>query len=209
MTALHGDGFAAHQAPDLFELVEADHRRLHGLIHEATGDDGEGVPDWRPVHRRKVVQRLIIEASRHEVAEEEFFWPAVRFKVDLSDELREAGLTQEQQAKRLLRRLDRAAAAPTGEGGDDAPLEALLAEAVSALRDHMLFEETEVLPRLRAEVGDIMSRRLGSWFEWGSRRAPTRPHPHTPPIPGLLRSHGRMVSLTDRARDFVTRRGRG
>ncbi len=37
--------------------------------------------------------------------------------------------------------------------------------------------------------------------------APTRPHPHTPPSPGVLRTAGPVAAAADKARDKVTGRG--
>jgi hemerythrin-like domain-containing protein len=193
---------------DIFQLIEDDHRRIQSIVNELTVADA--IPEWRPSHRRKVAQRLVMEESRHEVAEEEFFWPAVRETVELGMELRQAGLLQEQQAKRLLTALDRAASRPaTGDDAQDGELEDLISEAARAVKDHVRFEELQVIPALRRELNETMGRRLASWYAWGVERAPTRPHPHTPPIPGLLRTTGRLAAVTDRMRDLVTRRGRG
>lgn len=207
MSAAAEDGLVS-RPPDLFELVEADHRRIHKLLNELTGD--EAVPSWRPGHRKTLAQRLVIEESRHEVTEEQFFWPAVREKAVSGIELRAMGLSQEQRAKRLLKQLDRAAGVPEGKASeaDGDNFTRLLRQAAQALREHMYFEEVEVIPRLRTELNDTMAQGIGSWYEWAHKRAPTRPHPHTPPIPGILRSSGKMVAMTDRVRDFVTRRGR-
>jgi hemerythrin-like domain-containing protein len=207
--SLPSDGSSAPRSRDIFELIEADHRRIQELVNQLTVKDA--IPDWRPAHRRAVAQRLVIEESRHEVVEEEFFWPAVREKVDLGAELREAGLLQEQQAKRLLKSLDRAAAhppEPEGEPEDEHFLD-LVSDAARAIHEHVRFEEIQVIPALRRQLNDTMCRRLGSWYEWGIERAPTRPHPHTPPVPGILRSTGKLVAVSDKVRDFVTRRGKG
>ena len=39
------------------------------------------------------------------------------------------------------------------------------------------------------------------------KSAPTRPHPHTPPSPGALKTAGPAVAAADKARDRVTGRG--
>jgi hypothetical protein len=49
---------------------------------------------------------------------------------------------------------------------------------------------------------------LGRKLAEGKKRAPTRPHPHTPPKPGVLRSAGPAVAAADRLRDRTTGRGR-
>ena len=40
----------------------------------------------------------------------------------------------------------------------------------------------------------------------GKATAPTRPHPHTPPSPGVLKAAGPAEAAADRARDVVTHR---
>ena len=41
----------------------------------------------------------------------------------------------------------------------------------------------------------------------GKKTAPTRPHPHTPPSPGALKTAGPIAAAADKARDAVTGRG--
>jgi hypothetical protein len=41
----------------------------------------------------------------------------------------------------------------------------------------------------------------------GKKIAPTRPHPHTPPRPGILKAAGPAVGAADRVRDKITGRG--
>jgi hypothetical protein len=40
------------------------------------------------------------------------------------------------------------------------------------------------------------------------KSAPTRPHPHTPASPGVLKTVGAAAAVTDKARDAMTGRGR-
>lgn len=69
-------------------------------------------------------------------------------------------------------------------------------------------EEAEVLLRLRLGLGEADAAPLGPMYEQARSSGPTRPHPLTPPLPGILRTVGRAVALTDTARDILTRRGR-
>ena len=55
---------------------------------------------------------------------------------------------------------------------------------------------------LSAEQADDLGRKL----EQGKNTAPTRPHPHTPASPGLLKAAGPAVAAADRLRDAATGR---
>jgi hypothetical protein len=48
---------------------------------------------------------------------------------------------------------------------------------------------------------------LGEKIAGGKKSAPTRPHPHTPPSPGALKTAGPVAAAADKARDAVTGRG--
>jgi hypothetical protein len=49
---------------------------------------------------------------------------------------------------------------------------------------------------------------LGDSLEQAKKTAPTRPHPHTPASPGVLKTAGPAAAAADRARDAATGRGR-
>jgi len=48
---------------------------------------------------------------------------------------------------------------------------------------------------------------LGIKIAEGKKTAPTRPHPHTSPSPGVLKTAGPAVAAADKARDRATGRG--
>jgi hypothetical protein len=52
-----------------------------------------------------------------------------------------------------------------------------------------------------------MAEELGRKIADGKRTAPTRPHPHTLPSPGVLKAAGPAVATADKARDAITGRG--
>ncbi len=61
-------------------------------------------------------------------------------------------------------------------------------------------------PPLREALSPEQADELGDKLEAGKSTAPTRPHPHTPPSPGVLKAAGPAVAAADRARDAVTHR---
>lgn len=118
----------------------------------------------------------------------------------------ESGIRQEAKAKWLLHRLDKAASVVRDGGAGE--VEELLPHVGTALREHIAYEESKVLPRVRLALGEADASRLGLAYEHSKSSGPTRPHPMTPSLPGVLKTVGRAAAAMDTARDVLTRRGR-
>ena len=103
-------------------------------------------------------------------------------------------------AKRLLASLDKL-------GPDDADFETLLAKFIMDARAHIEFEESQVWPLMRTALPAEAAAEIGDKIAAGKKSAPTRPHPHTPPSPGMLKAAAPAAAAADKARDAVTRRG--
>lgn len=194
---------------DIFSRIERDHRKIIGILDALeieVDSNGDASHIFVLRRRRKLAQQLVIEESRHEAAEEIYLWPAVRETVDAGRGRAESGVRQEGKAKRMLQHLDKAAS----RGRDDNPraVEDLLPSVSEALREHISYEESAVLPRLRLSLSDADAARLGLMYENAKTSGPTRPHPMTPPLPGILRTVGKAAAAMDTARDVVTRRGK-
>jgi hypothetical protein len=129
-----------------------------------------------------------------------YFWPAVREHLAGGDELADTAIAQEQEGKEVLDKLDKLDAG-------DPEFEKLLAEFIRAGREHIDYEETQVWPGLRAALTERQAEELGGKLEAGKKTAPTRPHPHTPAVPGALKSTGPVAAAADKARDAITHRG--
>lgn len=187
-----------------FEVLSRDHEKVKQMLAElesgptaATGAS----PDQLAL-RKKMAQTLVIEESRHEVAEEMHFWPAVREHLPNGDQLADRAISQEQEGKQVLDRLDKADA-----GDPQSDFENLLAVFTRAGRQHIAFEETQVWSALRAAMSEAEASELGDKLEQAKKTAPTRPHPHTPASPGVLKSAGPVAAAVDKIRDAVTGRG--
>ena len=83
----------------------------------------------------------------------------------------------------------------------------MLGQFITAGREHIAFEETRVWPGLRSALTSTEAEELGEKLEQAKKTAPTRPHPGTPPSPGVLSSTGPIAAIADKARDAVTGRG--
>jgi hemerythrin-like domain-containing protein len=187
--------------PNAFDVLAKDHEEVKRMLTElelgptaATGADSDQL-----ALRKKMVQQLVIEESKHEAVEEMYFWPAVRKRVSDGTDLANQAQEQEQEAKEVLARLDRLD--PADEG-----FEALLTTFIGAGRTHIAFEETTVWPSL----GDVLTAAeaddLGRELESAKKLAPTRPHPKTPASPAVLKTAGPVVAAADRLRDAATGR---
>lgn len=149
----------------------------------------------------ELVEQLIIEESKHEAVEEQFFWPSVREVVQDGNRLADEAIGQEEQAKHMLDQLRKMSA-------NNVEFESLLSRFIVDGREHIAYEENQVWPGMRKMLTPEQAEELGNKLEMGKKTAPTRPHPKTPPKPGLLKTAGAGVGLMDKMRDAITRRGK-
>jgi hemerythrin-like domain-containing protein len=185
----------------VFDVLGRDHVEVKRMLAElekgptaATGASADAL-----ALRKKMTQQLVIEESKHEAVEEMYFWPTVREALPDGDKLADTATGQEQEAKHVLDRLDKLDAG-------DPEFEQLVGSFIQAGREHIDFEEGQVWPPLRQALSPGQANELGDKLEAGKSTAPTRPHPHTPPSPGVLKAAGPAVAAADRARDAVTHR---
>jgi hemerythrin-like domain-containing protein len=188
--------------PNAFDVLAHDHEQVKQMLTEFEKGPtaATGASENQLALRKKMAEELVIEESKHEAVEEMYFWPAVREHVEGGDRLADTAVGQEQEAKGVLDKLDKLEA-------DDPEFEKLLTEFITAGREHIQFEETQVWPALRAAVSAQEADELGTKLEQGKKTAPTRPHPHTPPSPGVLKAAGPAAAAADRARDAASGRG--
>jgi hemerythrin-like domain-containing protein len=190
---------------DVFEVLGADHAQVKDMLvalqesqaHTLAGKAGEVVQ----AARQEVAQLLIIDSSRHEAAEEQYFWPIVRERLTDGNQLADEAIAQESEAKSVLARLDKA------NSGDE-EFTALIAEFIPAAQAHIAFEENQVWPSLRVALTPAEAEELGAKIKRAEDKGPTRPHPHTPANPAVLKTAGPVVAALDRLRDAVSGRGR-
>jgi len=188
---------------DVFDVLHHDHEEVRRMLDELEAGTGPGAPTGQDARelRTKMVEQLIIEESKHEAVEEEYFWPAVRDLVRDGDQLADQAIEQEQAAKHVLNDLN-------GLKAGEQRFEELLATFINDAREHIAYEERTVWPRLSAVLNTERAGKLGATIEDAKKNAPTRPHPHTPPKPGVLKATGPAVAAADKARDKLTGRDR-
>ena len=189
--------------PDAFHVLSQDHEEVKQMLTELENGPtvATAATEAQLRERKKLTERLIIEESKHEAVEEEYFWPAVRASVPDGDRLADEATEQEQDGKIVLGRLDKTDAT-------DPQFDVLIKTFTASGRAHIAYEEEQVWPALRQVLSASAVEELGTQLVRGKDLAPTRPHPSTPPRPGILKAAGPVVAAADRVRDAVTGRGR-
>src|SRR5256885_829678 len=92
--------------PNVFEVLRKDHEEVQRVLAELeSGLKGDPHDADHMVLLEKLVEQLVIEESKHEAVEEEYFWPAVRDKLPDGDELADTAVEKEQSAKYGLNEL--------------------------------------------------------------------------------------------------------
>jgi hemerythrin-like domain-containing protein len=153
-----------------FDVLSKDHDEVKRMLAElekgptaATGAAADQL-----VLRKRMVEELIIEVSKHEAVEEMYFWPAVREHLPNGDELAVTAIGQEQEGKEVLDLLDK-----LGAGMPE--FEDAVATFTKAAREHIHFEEDTVWPGLARVLSAQDAADLGRKLEEGKKTAPTRP----------------------------------
>jgi Hemerythrin HHE cation binding domain len=173
---------------ELWTTLEAEHDEIWRLLDQLTGGNADP-PDAK--QQRRIAKRLVAYQSAHELSEEAVLWPVVRTRCRDGDELVSELLHQEREVKLALHDLDHLS------GGSEEFVDCT--HTVAALeRTHLSYEQNQVWPRLSdalspAELGELTQR----WTAM-RRRAATKPHPHLPPRPAVLRAAMPMLAALDR-----------
>jgi hypothetical protein len=187
---------------DAIEFLHNDHEQVLAMLDRLERDTAPpgGIDADYLRGRAELVTELVIAESQHEAVEEQYFWPAVREQVPDGNRLADHAVEQETAAKRVLAKLD-------GMSADHEEFEELVAKVIVDGRAHIAYEQDSVWPKVRETLPVQDMVKLGEQMAAAKRSAPTRPHPHTPPIPAALKTVGAAAAAMDRARDAATGRG--
>jgi hypothetical protein len=188
---------------DVFGVLGADHADVKAMLValESSTDPAHVTSEAVRAARKEVAEQLVISSSRHEAAEEQYFWPAVRDHLGDGDQLADQAISQETEAKEVLAKIDKLDA-----GGSE--FDRLIGEFIPAARQHIEFEESQVWPGLRLALSPQQATELGEKVRKAEERGPTRPHPGTPASPAALKTAGPVVAAVDKLRDAISGRGR-
>jgi hemerythrin-like domain-containing protein len=188
---------------DAITLLREDHQKVLGMFDRLESGPSvlTGADEEQLRARGELVTEMIIAESQHEAVEEQYFWPAVRDALPDGDTLAQHATDQEQEAKHLLQELE-------WQRPGQAEFEKLVETFISSARRHIGYEQDEVWPALQAALSQEQLVELGEQMAEAKQSAPTRPHPHTPPNPGVQKTVGAAAAKVDSARDSVMGRGR-
>jgi hemerythrin-like domain-containing protein len=183
---------------DVFEVLGSDHADVKRMLDslESSPDNSSGATEAVVAARKAVTERLIIDSSAHEAAEEQYFWPVVRERLPDGNRLAYEAIEQESVAKQTLNELGKL-------NGPEHEFDALVDTFIPSCRAHIEFEEARVWPGLRKILSPDESDELGKKITKAKERGPTRPHPRTPPTPAVLATLGPAVAVIDKLRDAV------
>jgi hypothetical protein len=188
---------------DVFEVLSQDHDEVKAMLVrlENGPKDGTGASAAELAERKRLAEEVIIEESKHETAEQQHFWPAIRELGPEGDRVADEAIRQERAAEQVLHELGKL-------DPEDEEFEELLTGFISDARAHIAFEEGHAWPLLRASLTADEAAELGAKIAKAKKVAPTRPHPNTPTSKAARKAAGPLAGVADRLRDAVTGRGR-
>jgi hemerythrin superfamily protein len=179
----------------VFEELMADHREVEEIFARIQAMPGGGQD------LRDLVDEVTIELVRHSVAEEQYLYPAVRKHVQGGDRLANKELKDHSRVEKILKQLEKM-------NTDDAQMSPLLQQLMDEVAAHIQDEENNLFPMLRQACSSETLGDLGDKVRRAKAMAPTRPHPSAPDTPPANKILAPGAGLVDRARDFVTGRGK-
>ncbi|MFE2323819.1 hemerythrin domain-containing protein [Streptomyces sp. NPDC059385] len=180
---------------NVIEELMADHREVEEMFARIQAMAGQGQ------ELRDLVDGVTIELVRHSVAEEQYLYPAVREHIEGGDRLADKEIQDHGRVEKILKKLEKM---DTG----DAQMSPVLQELMDEVAAHVQDEESNLFPMLRRTCSAEKLDELGDKVRRAKAMAPTRPHPSAPSTPPANKLLAPGVGLVDRARDFVTGRGK-
>ncbi|MFG3025429.1 hemerythrin domain-containing protein [Streptomyces sp. NPDC048254] len=183
-----------HGGDALAELM-TDHREVEEMFAGIQGMAGGGQ------ELRDLVDEVTIELVRHSIAEEEYLYPAVREHIEGGDRIADKEIADHGRIEKLLKQLEKT-------DTDDPRMSPLLQQLMDEVAAHVQDEEDNLFPMLRQACTPEALNELGDKIRRAKSLAPTRPHPAAPNTPPANKLLAPGTGLVDRARDFITGRGR-
>ena len=188
MSVNHQDPTDEGEDQDVVDLLLEQHNQVTRLFADLEQESGE--------QAQSDLERLVRLLAVHETAEEEVVYPAVRKEVDGGDDLADARVEEESQAKSALSELEAFGAEHPG-----------FASRLAAFKDlvlaHAESEEGEVFPALRQSHSRDQLMTMARAVRAAESFAPTHPHPHGPDSAVGNLAVGPFVAVADRVRDAI------
>lgn len=180
---------------NVIDELMADHREVEEMFSRVQAMTGAGQ------QLRDLIDEITIELVRHSVAEEQYLYPAVREHVEGGGPMADKEIEDHGRVEKMLKRLEKTAT-------DDAQISPLLQQLMDEVAAHVQDEENNLFPMLKRACTPQQLDDLGDKIRRAKAMAPTRPHPAAPSSPTASKLLAPGAGLVDRARDFVTGRGK-
>jgi hemerythrin superfamily protein len=179
---------AVNSAEDVVTFLKQQHEEIKSLfarVESARGDERqEAFTDLR---------RLL---AVHETAEEEVVHPKARSAVANGEQIVDARLEEENQAKKMLSQLE-------GLDVNSPEFDEMLSTFKSDVVAHAEAEERDEFSQLQAQLDDDQLQRMRRAAELAESTAPTHPHAGVESRTANLAA-GPFAAMMDRARDVIT-----
>ena len=173
---------------DVVAFLKQQHNRIKELFTETINASDKD-------QREKAFFELRSLLAVHETAEEMVVHPKARNAIEGGNELIEARLKEENEAKQQLSKLE------SMDTGSPQFVDAL-AKFERDVIDHANHEENEEFDKLHGVVGEQDLKRMTDAVRAAEAIAPTRPHPGVESAKANL-AVGPFASMLDRARDAI------
>lgn len=173
---------------DVVEVLLGQHSQIKGLFQELSQAGGE--------RKRDLFEDLVRLLAVHETAEEIVVHPTARRAIDNGDDVIEARLHEESEAKHALAELH-------DLGVDHPDFGPKLAALAKDVVEHAEHEERDEFPQLRAKLPEERLRRMAGAVQIAEATAPTRPHPAAGESAMANMLAGPPIAVFDRVRDGV------
>jgi hemerythrin superfamily protein len=173
---------------DVVAFLIAQHQQIKDLFEQVTRSSADD--------REQAFTALRRLLAVHETAEEEIVHPRARQELSDGDDVVDARLQEENEAKQKLARLE-------SLDIDGSEFERLFQELQADVLLHAASEEEQEFSRLADELDDDQLQRMRKAVELAEATAPTRPHPGVESAKENLLA-GPFAAMLDRARDLLT-----
>ena len=161
----------APQSKSALQVLQDDHRTVNDLFAQF-----EKLGPRAKKGREAIVTKVVQELSVHAAIEEMVFYPAVRERLAMSDDMVLEALEEHHVVKILLAELD-------GMSAGDERYSAKMTVLIEIVRHHVAEEEGDMFPKVRKAMTRTELEDLGAALVEARRGAPTRPHPGSPDTP--------------------------
>jgi hemerythrin superfamily protein len=173
---------------DVVAFLIAQHQQIKDLFEQVTRSSADD--------REQAFTALRRLLAVHETAEEEIVHPRARQELSDGDDVVDARLQEENEAKQKLATLE-------SLDIDGSDFEKLFQELQADVLLHAASEEEQEFSRLADELDDDQLARMRKAVELAEATAPTRPHPGVESAKENLLA-GPFAAMLDRARDLLT-----